>query len=155
MKGETFPSFFIGGEALMKKLNGKINLSRTSSNMEEDFVSIELGDRNSGKMVAKVKMSMENLAKALLGQGAIDCVITAPNNYETLGKKREVKREVIPDISDAPYGDDEFKAYMKDKVKHLEVDGWEYINEGLNSHRRKCNGYAVAFVRYVDGGDKA
>ncbi len=51
-------------------MNGKFSISKTTSNQEDSFVTVELRAENS---IIQVKLSMEQFARALLGEGKLDC----------------------------------------------------------------------------------
>lgn len=133
----------------MKNTKGKITISKVDSNLEDDYISITISDRLSGKQVVKGRMTLEDFAKSITGQGSIDIGLEVFNNYDTLGKKVEVKSVPIPYKLVFEEGYD-FQEDMKEKAKEFEVDGWVFEPERYNHHRANGVMYQCSFRRFVE-----
>lgn len=56
----------------MKPFNGKITISRTASNVESEYISVEIKDADSKRRI-KVKLSLKDYALAVTGVSFIPC----------------------------------------------------------------------------------
>jgi len=75
----------------MQTFQGKISMSRVTSNREPEFITIELNDETSGVRVVTVKLSKEELANIITGFGARPCEFEFSDVAAALiGKNREV-----------------------------------------------------------------
>ena len=63
----------------MKSFKGKVTVSRTTSNVEPEYISIKIKDADSKKRI-KVKLSLENYALAITGTSFIPC--TGETNFD-------------------------------------------------------------------------
>lgn len=133
----------------MKESLGKITISKVDNNMGEDYVSISISDRLSGKLIVKGEMNLGNFTKALMGQGAIDIGLEVHDNYEDVGKKIEIKKVAIP-YTVGRTESFSFVPEMSKKAREYEVDGWELQPEDFNHHRAKNGMYQCTFRRYVE-----
>jgi hypothetical protein len=129
----------------MRVLSGTIHIGRTSSNQEEDFISVRISDQDSGQTVVNLQVSFEDFARCLMSQQA-RCTFEL-NDPGKVGKRREVKTV--------------FVASMGGLIE-LQDNGWEaseldikkLLSDDVRSHRRAVTkdgriGYNVTFVRYV------
>ena len=94
-------------------------------------------DKKSGTEPLEILISYEELARALTGQGRVEC--EAIWNTERLGLRKESKTE---------------GGVTKDNIKSFEVDGWKArIGDLGNIHRLNRNSkevsYSVVFFRWV------
>ena len=55
--------------------DGKITITKRTSNIEQDYIFIHI--EKDRKNVAKVKLSLEDFARAITGQGFVGCSIDA------------------------------------------------------------------------------
>ena len=74
----------------MKKLNGKITISRPSYADDQEFIELNISDDSSQNKFLRVKIKPDDFARALTGQGHIPVLMEA-QNLEHVGKIKEVK----------------------------------------------------------------
>ena len=126
-------------------MNGKITVSRVTSNQEDDYISIRFEDKLSGSTFLQAKMTLEDFAKAVTGHGYMDC--TFDLTADVVGKLRENKTEIVP--LENPY-----RATKEEKqaaLKPFEVDGWTgYLDDLDNGHRYTQSGVSVHFTRFIE-----
>lgn len=127
-------------------MEGKLSISRPN----DEFIRIELADKNSGLTVTKIEIPMEEFAMCITGLSRQSCDYNVFNNYDMLGKKKETKTELIS-IGDYPR--DNFKDYMVNLIEELglQIDGWkvdEYSIKSMNHHNLEWGKYRVSFYRY-------
>lgn len=137
----------------MVKLKGKLTRSMPNNGSEE-VVRFELQDVNSGVIVTRIELNLEDFGRMICGVGRQECEFEIYENIDLIGKKREGKTESI-DISsiERTYRKDDFYISMKKLVKPYEVDGWrvdDYSIKSCNHHYRNGNHYSVGFTRYVE-----
>lgn len=128
-----------------------VTISRISSNMEDDYISLRVEDDISGVIVTDVKMSLSEFAKCVTSQGHCPGEFTLIPTSEIasrFGKKREVKTVKLP--WKKLHGDVET---LKELIQPHLVDGWQTRGLGL-SQQQPPDGHNVTLVRWVecDGG---
>jgi len=132
------------------KTDCSIRISRTSSNREEDYMTIEINDEVSGIRIATVKMSLLEFANTMTrlpGLGTVEVAIDAP-----IGFKKETKN-VHVDVG-PPHKTT--KTSIRTVVKKHEIEGWIGNDSDAQNHHRqvsdrsKLNTYSVSYHRYVD-----
>lgn len=74
----------------MKKLKGKITISRPSYSTGEEYVEINVEDNNSHCNFLKIKFTYEEFTKALMGQAMIPILMEA-SHLDKVGLIRETK----------------------------------------------------------------
>jgi hypothetical protein len=143
----------------MKKFNGRISISRYSSNKAPFHgIQIDVQDDTSAQMVLRMDISIEEFGNAITGLGYRPCECELPANFERIGKKLEVKTiEVdITEIKDSwNMSSDEWQEALTIVTNSHVKDGWQpSLDDRPNFHRRtQKNGrtmYRVDFFRYVD-----
>jgi hypothetical protein len=135
------------------KHKGKITIGQYNNYRDEDDLSvhIEIEDEKSGVRFLEIHMTPVDFAKAILGNGFIDCVFEL--RAANVGKTKEMKDEQVYVQNGSWKLSDESK---KNLLAPYEVDGWVgYSNDLGNSHKivsRDKDGayYSVHFVRFVD-----
>src|SRR5574339_150006 len=119
------------------KLKGKIHIGRCQSNMEPDFISIELQDDTSHCRAVSIKLSLVDFAKCITSQ-MVDCEFDW-NNSGVIGKKREHKTIDIT-FPSLPYNRKDAEAIVMPIVKEYEKDGWMFdpytVFESRNKTKR-------------------
>jgi len=130
-------------------MQGRANVSigRCSSNREEDFITIRIGDDISSINIVEVKMSLAEFAQCITSMYMtnIPADFVRPENYAFVGKKMEVKTINLP--LDLETFNDEFEK----EVKPHEKDGWVADrDEKFNHYRLSKKGYAITFRRWVE-----
>ena len=131
-------------------LPGKININRTSSNQEDDYISISIVDESSHVQFVDVKMSLLAFANAITGMGFNSCdfELRCP---ELVGMKRERKEELLP----RPKFQDTIEDLQK-ILNPFEVDGWIGSLYDMTNHHYWVgdNQVKVGFTRHVPSDKK-
>lgn len=131
----------------MKKLQGKITISRYTVGPNRSGITIRLEDETSGVECVEIELTVDALGLAITGASCQPCEFELRPAF--VGKIREYKTEVIPfDLKNY----NKQKAEAKAALKPYEIDGWTgNSNDLLNHHRRiGADSFRVAFHRYVD-----
>ena len=141
----------------MSTLKGSMRMMRTSCNVEEDYLSIEVEDELSGIQFLKVKMPLGSMADLLTSRTA-ECEFEA-RAWHNVGKKRETKREKVF-IPGNIYDLKKRLEAADEAVKKFNVDGWRGdVRDAVNHHNRCAKGvedgvdgeyYSVRFTRFVE-----
>jgi hypothetical protein len=133
----------------LKQLEGRITISRTTSNKSEDKVTINITDASTGCCLLKTSMSVEGFGFAVTGLGFQKCDVDLYQEACAIaGYVREHKHELLPqpEMYKGRYTEDEIQAMLTP----YEIDGWEGRSEDLfNSHNSQGDKVRVLFVRYV------
>lgn len=122
----------------MKKLKGKITISRTHSS-DGDFIHIMIADELSGTQFFDGKMEMADFASAITGHGYIPIEFT-PRGLEYVGSRCETKELVflVPERGEKEYAEKNYKKFVE--------EGW--IGDGYfrsqSSIRRHEDGHYYA-----------
>ncbi|MDC4245570.1 hypothetical protein [Clostridium perfringens] len=133
------------------KFKGKITRSMPSCG-DKDIVRIELHDENSGEVVTRIEMGVEEFGYIMCGLSRQKCEFEICNNINRIGKKKEIKYENINTEDISVFKEGEFYKVMIERVKPYEKDGWKVIERDIiswNHHKSKDNLYCVGFERYV------
>lgn len=131
----------------MKQVQGKLHISRVTTNIEEDYMEITLQDRASNKGIVTAKLSLSNMMNALTGAYAMPVEMTVFDTYEKVGMEKQVKHERLPFYSTT---NEVFRETMAKEAKEYEVDGWKLAPEDFNHHRAYAGLYKARFFRYVE-----
>jgi len=126
-------------------LPGKITISKTSCNLEDDYISISIVDESSHVQFVDVKMSLLDFANAITGLAFNSCDFEL-RHPELVGMKRESKSELLPRPK--------FGCSVVDLQRILdpfEVDGWFGSFYDMKNHHNWVgdNQVSVGFTRYV------
>ncbi len=118
----------------MKKLKGKITISRPTSSHAEPYVSITVIDELAGREAVSVEIELANFAEALTGLSRVPCKLEW-NDSGVIGKIRETKTEpvFIPGKVYASNRDE----IARNALANHETDGWTgSVSDATNHHRR-------------------
>ncbi len=138
----------------MEDLKGKITISKVTSNIEPDFISITIVEAKSRCKAIEAKLSFENFTKALTGQGHIDCDLVF-NDSGVIGKTREIKHEIIPrpesykDLVDDNINKGNYQCVLA--LQALQIDGWEVRRSDIDNFYNWVGSdkVKVLFIRYI------
>lgn len=126
---------------------GKITISRVSSNLEPDYIIVSIADEISGLQFASAKMSLENFALAISGLRRVSCELRL-DQLGNVGKQRQIK--VVK------FRTDEYCVIPEKVLSEQAKDGWVPIYSDQMNTRNYVyefieNEYVanVKFVRYV------
>lgn len=133
----------------MEMKAGQISIGRLIRNDGGLPIEIRVTDTENGLLHIQVNMTLEDFAKALTGQGHIDCeyILRGTHLY---GTTREVKREevILPSFNAT-------KDEVRTAVAEHEVDGWiGQDGDAKNAHHKTPtkNGYYVQYTRFLRDG---
>ena len=133
----------------MKTLRGRITLGKymQSSETTDKAVFMEFQDETSHIQFLRLHMSLEDFAKAILGQGYIPITYEL-RGTENVGMILETKTIVVPTRKyPNQYTEDEITELLMD----YEIDGWMADRSAFaNWHRFKDGNVEVIFRRFVD-----
>jgi hypothetical protein len=123
---------------------GEISFSRNNHN-EMHF---HIDDAN-GSRIVDVYMTPEQFGLMISGLSNQECKF-ALTNLNVVGKKREIKTELVP-YSDYRNNEEE----MRKALAPFEIDGWKAIKGQLGNHHYRLfvddtQVYSVNFVRFID-----
>ncbi len=125
-----------------------ITISRTSSNMDDDHMSIQIIDRASGVIIFRGTMELEDFVRALTGQAHVDintqCMPTVAM-AKKYSKRKEMKTVFLKFKS---YGGDKKELYQL--IENYLIDGWTLWDDCLRSQQNTSRGHKVILCRYVD-----
>jgi hypothetical protein len=135
----------------------KLNLSLgfCSSNTEEDFARLEIGDNLSGVPMVRVNLSKAQLFDLLASRylSEVDGEVGA---LELVGKKCESRTVWVDVMEDGSrvYDGDKLRALIKERTKGLQDDGWEIdgycLRTAPNLHKFKGGEYQVVMRQWFD-----
>jgi hypothetical protein len=130
-----------------------LTISRASSTTGPDTIYFQVTDEVSRSVILQLEMSPEQFALALTGLAVRPA--SAEWCVENLGKRREVKEEVVP-FSGYSNSSDEEKARA---LAPFEINGWCARRSDLGNHHRidaaNPAGYRVVFTRFVEPDEEA
>lgn len=130
----------------MKKLQGKLTISRPSYRDKQKAIRITVHDDTSSCRAVEVELSLEDFAECLTGLGRVDCSYEY-NDSGVIGKYLETKTEIVPHPK---FNRDDTDAITR-HLAPFHIDGWVARTEDLfNHHRHQKAGMTVAFSRFVD-----
>ncbi len=131
----------------MKQLTGRITISKVSGN-DKNPVYIQIDDVASGCRLLQVNLTLEDFARAVLGQGWIPCSLEA-NLTGPIGMKAENKEETVP--FDCFESGSRLEKNISKALLPFEVDGWKARRQDMtNGHCRTSDGQRVTFFRHVN-----
>lgn len=131
---------------------GRLSIGRINSNMEDDYISIDVEDTNSRTHFLTMKLSLEDMMLALTGCSGI-AVEMEFRGLNRLGKVRETKTEFIQGA--IGYKPDAY--VIESLLMSYEVDGWEARRSDFENSKHYVTakdgtlGWNVVFERYIDG----
>lgn len=116
-------------------LEGRFTIGVLRDKDMKDQVYIELEDVKSSLRVIRIKISPEDLTKALTGRA--NQHVEFQHNFDNrIGFKMEVKTETLPLEDDT----------LIQKLEEEKLDGWEYDEDCLTNHHRRFNKHGKSFV---------
>lgn len=134
----------------VKRLSGRMRISRTQSNQEDDYISLALTDVGSGVPFLNVKISLSAFADLLTNrEAACDFELRWT---DSVGMLREHKTENVF-VPKSTW--EHRKAVAEAALVPHEVDGWKgSVTDAMNHHRRVTHDdggttYLVGFTRFV------
>jgi hypothetical protein len=133
-----------------RRVSGKLGISRTSSNIGEDYINIEVKDEKSGVRVVTCQVALADFAEAVTGVFGVPMEMKVAEDVSKVGKRKEVATFHIPNPEGSKGGEVAFYDRMTERAKEFEIDGWKYEHRPHNSRRQSPQKYAGLFLRYVD-----
>jgi hypothetical protein len=131
------------------KTKGRITISSVNSSLSDDYINISVTDKVSGTEVVHVKLSHEDFARALTGQGYIPAELQVFKS-DNFGKKLEVRTINVP-VKLSAYGGNDI-SLLQEAAKPFEKNGWKLQDSEINSRRYDREGgmYSSTFYRHVE-----
>ncbi len=139
-------------------VQGKLTISRVSSNKADDCIQIRLAYARASITFAKATVSLVGFASAITGLGFVLCEIEV-RGLDLIGKQREHKTEEIF-IPGKSYDRKARGAIARKAIEPFEVDGWRGDDDDANnSHRwvrreppkgKEGQWTMISFERWVD-----
>jgi hypothetical protein len=122
-------------------------------------------DKLSGSTICDIEMTAEEFAGQITGASTTN-VQARWSNLERIGKRREVKTEIVM-VDARAWDTEDQRAAAKKAIAEFEIDGWTgRVDDALNMHRRVGSGpkapedtardgvigdaYRVSFIRFVE-----
>lgn len=127
-------------------VKGKLSISRPSYGDGREEIVIKILDDAAGDDILHIHIPLDNFAKALTGQGRLDCMVdTSYEQLRHVGTILETKTVFVP----GEYGDDKGQA-----LAPFCVYGWKPCHGDFGNHHCSVNnngvwGFNVKFVRNV------
>jgi len=138
------------------KLKGEIHIGRVTSNVEDDFITVELKDSNSSTTFARAKISFSNFSKAITSQ-IVDCEIDVLG-LDKIGKKLETKRIDVYFPKNYSSKTDPDDKIIENVLSEFEIDGWKGDKSYVKNHHNYIGEkstelsdcYSMLFRRYIE-----
>lgn len=137
----------------MKRVKGRISISRTLSSSKGSFITLEIKDETSRCRIIQAEIDMEVFGPLVTGASAQPCEVEVYLGCP-LGQVRETKTEYIA-RPECNYEDK--KKVGRTVLAPYEVDGWKgYVDDLFNNHKRQgpasahAGLQAVSFHRFVE-----
>lgn len=145
----------------MKKFKCKVHIGHRSIMKGEGDVVIEISDVTSGFQICEVRMSLAEYGESVAGSGYNEGIAEIYDNYDLIGKKKEIKRVHLPKelFSDVPWNKKEDGEIIADEwlADHNEYkDGtvdwqvWDYGFRTQQNGKKHC----LVMCRYVEVEDE-
>jgi hypothetical protein len=131
--------------------NATVTIGRTQSTREDDFISIEIQDRDSRNRVIELSMTYEQFAKCITGLGYVDAKvrgIVSAENFGELGKKL-VSKQINLETTLRKYGKKE-EAELRELVYASVPDGWKMNNDGMTSQQNAAGIHNFSVYQHID-----
>ncbi len=134
----------------MKELKGRVTISRVMDASEETPIWIDIKDENSHVLACRIKITLEQYAKAITGLAEIPCSMEF-NDSGLVGKIRIRKSIIVPHSKNYFQTPEETAKHIAENCPDVIADGWEpYLNDFNNQYRHTEAGMTVNFTKYVD-----
>lgn len=132
------------------KFRAQVSIGRVTSNTEDPYILLTLEDKDACVEFLEVKMSLDDFARTLTGQGCVEGVGIL-RNVRAVGTRHEVKRVVVPYTAPLIRDEAQLRIAKDEALKEFEVEGWTGHRGDLgNHHCRTSAGYTTTFTRFVD-----
>lgn len=134
----------------MRKLKGKLTISRVMSNQCDDYMEIVVEDDISGVEFLSIKLSMEQYGKAVAGSSYQD-IEYEDHGMVNIGKVKEREKAQVPIPKQLVFNRKCAEEYV---VANCQREGW-HLDSYLGSQRSFVDigpdTYAnVSYYRYVE-----
>ena len=128
----------------MKEIKGKITITRTASNRRDDFISIYIGDANSGLRIMEIEIELEQFALLITGLARQDCNIEIYDNYGKIGKKKVTKNVWCKRVCEKGL---QRKIVLEDYKQYK--DEWEIWDDGTSTQQNAKDHHYI-LCKYVE-----
>lgn len=138
----------------MKK--GKLTICRHGI-IDEDYISLQISDKNSSKPVIEAKISLENFMRALTNLSSVEMEYKVRQEFAELwGKTVEAKDILIPmDYKKISTNNEEMKKEVERYFKSMQNKGvygkeWKIKSDGVNRQQNIADRWKITICRYID-----
>lgn len=138
---------------MMKK--GKLTICRHGI-IDEDYISLQISDKNSSKPVIEAEISLENFMRALTNLSSVEMEYKVRQEFAELwGKTVEVKDILIPfDFTQISTKQDEIKKEVERYFKSMQNKGvygkeWIIKSDGTSRQQNVAGMWKVTICRYI------
>lgn len=134
----------------MTNLKADVNITFVRGGKSQ-YVSIEIFDEKSGKIISLLKMSPENFTKAITGQAYVEAeqeFTPTEDSVKMYGKKREIKEFYMKSFNGALPTNEEIYDFIVDVQAGSEQ--WTVRENGKGIKQQTEKGWRMVFERYVD-----
>lgn len=132
--------------------NAHLTISRPQCSNGEQYISIEIGDRDSRLHVVDIKVSLADFTKAITGLAHVDAEVDhwIGKNAANVGKHLHHRALALP--GRAPWNESEARTWVRDHplVKEAIATGWELSDDGTRSQQNDRDLHRVHLRRYED-----
>lgn len=130
--------------------NAMVTIGRTQSTNEDDYIGIEITDRDSRNRVIELSMTYEQFSQCITGLGYVDAKVhglVSAENFGELGRKM-VSKQIDLKTSLRKYGDDEEK--LRELVYASVPDGWKMNRDGMDSQQNTTGVHHFSVYQHVE-----
>lgn len=138
---------------MMKK--GKLTICRHGI-IDEDYISLQISDKNSSKPVIEAEISLENFMRALTNLSSVEMEYKVRQEFAELwGKTVEVKDILLPmDFTEISTKLDEIKKEVERYFKSMQNKGvygkeWTIKSDGTSRQQNVAGMWKVTICRYT------
>ena len=134
---------------------GKLTICRHGI-IDEDYISLQISDKNSSKPVIEAEISLENFMRALTNLSSVETKYKVRQEFAELwGKTVEVKDILIPmDFTQISVKQDEIKKEVERYFKSMQNKGvygeeWMIKSDGTSRQQNVTGKWKITICRYI------
>ena len=134
---------------------GKLTICRHGI-IDEDYISLQISDKNSSKPVIEAEISLENFMRALTNLSSVETKYKVRQEFAELwGKTVEVKDILIPmDFTQISVKQDEIKKEVERYFKSMQNKGvygkeWAIKSDGTSRQQNITGKWKITICRYI------
>ena len=134
---------------------GKLTICRHGI-IDEDYISLQISDKNSSKPVIEAEISLENFMRALTNLSSVETKYKVRQEFAELwGKTVEVKDILIPmDFTQISVKQDEIKKEVERYFKSMQNKGvygeeWMIKSDGTSRQQNVTGKWKIKICMYI------